>query len=50
MVPEPDRTFYLAVGEETAANVFAEEHAQIVADDLQIRLIVVNIEDEKTIE
>ena len=47
---EPDRILYLAVDEETAANVFAEAFAQIVADDLQIRLIVVNMSAERIVE
>lgn len=47
---EPDRMLYLAVDEEIAANVFAEAFAQIVADDLQIRLIVVNMSTERIVE
>ncbi len=47
---EPDRVLYLAVDEETAANVFAEAFAQIVADDLHIRLIAVNMTVERIVE
>lgn len=47
---EPDRSLYLAVDEETAANVFGEAFAQIVADDLHIRLIVVNTRVERIVE
>jgi hypothetical protein len=47
---EPGRILYLAVDEETTANVFGEEYAQVVADDLQIRLVVVNIEEERIVE
>ena len=47
---EPDRILYLAVDEETDANVFAEAFAQSVADDLQIRLIVVNTIAERIVE
>ena len=47
---EPDRILYLAVDEETGTNVFAEAFAQIVAEDLQIRLIVVNMRAERIVE
>ena len=46
---EPDRILYLAVDEETAANVFAQAFAEIVAADLQIRLIVVNMDAERIV-
>ncbi len=47
---EPDRILYLAVDHETAANVFAEAFAQVVADDLQIRLLVINMRAERVVE
>ena len=46
---EPDRILYLAVDVETAANVFAEAFGQIVADDIQIRLIVVDMGSERIV-
>jgi len=41
---------YLAVDEETAANVFGEVFAQSVADELHLRLIVVNVHQERIVE
>jgi hypothetical protein len=46
---EPDRILYLAVDEEAATNVFAEAFAQVVADELQIRLLVVDVEEERIV-
>jgi hypothetical protein len=47
---EPDRILYLAVDEETLVNVFAQSFAAVVATDLQIRLIVVNMGAERIVE
>lgn len=44
---DPERLLYLAVDDETAAGVFAEAFGRIVADDLQLRLIVVDIDAER---
>lgn len=44
---DPQRLLYLAVDMETATNVFAQEFGRIVADDVQIRLIVVDIDAER---
>jgi len=46
---EPGRILYLAVDEETATNVFAEAFAQVVADELQIRLLVVHVAEERIV-
>lgn len=44
---DPQRLLYLAVDEETATGVFAQEFGRIIADDVQIRLIVVDIDAER---
>jgi hypothetical protein len=40
---EPERLLYLAVDTETAIGVFDAAFGQIVADEAQIRLIVVDM-------
>lgn len=47
---DPQRLLYLAVDVETAAGVFAQEFGRIIADDVQIRLIVVDIDAERIVE
>lgn len=47
---DPDRQLYLAVDVETAAGVFAEEFGRSVADDVHIRLIVVDMAAERIVE
>jgi len=47
---EPERVLYLAVDEEAAANIFSAAFARIVADDIQIRLIVVDMDAERIVE
>ncbi|RRR66815.1 MAG: fatty-acid synthase [Candidatus Viridilinea halotolerans] len=47
---DPQRLLYLAVDMETASNVFAQEFGRIIADDVQIRLIVVDISAERILE
>jgi len=44
---DPDRLLYLAVDLEAATSVFAQEFGRIIADDVQIRLIVVDIDAER---
>ena len=46
---EPERILYLAVDQETAMGVFAEEFGRVIADDLQIHLIVVDIHSERIV-
>jgi hypothetical protein len=46
----PARTLYLAVDDETARGVFAQEFGRIVADDLQMRLIVIDMRSERIVE
>ncbi len=47
---DPQRLLYLAVDVETAVSVFAQEFGRIVADDVQIRLIVINMTAERIVE
>jgi hypothetical protein len=44
---DPQRLLYLAVDVETATGVFAQEFGRIVADDVQIRLIVIDMTAER---
>jgi len=46
---EPERLLYLAVDTEAALGVFEQEFGRIVADDLQIRLIVVDTTAERIV-
>jgi hypothetical protein len=46
---EPERRLYLAVDEETAANVFGAAFGQSVADDLHLGLIVVNVQEQRIV-
>lgn len=46
---EPERVLYLAVDTETAIGVFDAAFGQIVADEVQIRLIVVDMLMERII-
>jgi hypothetical protein len=46
---EPERILYLAVDQETAIGVFAEEFGRVIADDIQIRLIVVDMRSERIV-
>lgn len=46
---EPERLLYLAVDTETALNVFDQEFGRIVAADLQIHLMVVDIVVERIV-
>lgn len=47
---DPDRLLYLAVDVETAVGVFAQGFGRIVADDVQIRLIVIDMTAERIVE
>jgi len=47
---DPQRLLYLAVDVETATGVFAQEFGWIVADDVQIRLIVIDMTAERIVE
>jgi hypothetical protein len=47
---EPDRQLYLAVDVETAQSVFAQEFGRIVADDIQMGLIIVDLGLERIVE
>ncbi|MDW8213224.1 MAG: XisH family protein [Roseiflexaceae bacterium] len=44
---DPQRLLCLAVDMETATNVFAQEFGRIVADDVHLHLIIVDIEAER---
>lgn len=46
---DPERVLYLAVDEEAATGVFDQAFGRIVADDLRLRLIVVDILTERLI-
>jgi len=47
---DPDRLLYLAVDVEAATGVFAQEFGRVVADNVQIRLIVVDVRAERIVE
>jgi len=47
---EPERLLHLAVDTEAALGVFEQEFGRIVADDLQIRLIVVDTTAERDMD
>lgn len=46
---EPERLLYLAVDTEAALGVFEQEFGRIIADDLQIRLVVVDTAVERIV-
>ena len=46
---EPERLLYLAVDTETATSVFNAAFGQIVADEAQIRLLVIDMLTERIV-
>jgi hypothetical protein len=47
---DPQRLLYLAVDVETSIGVFAQEFGRIIADDMQMRLIVIDMTAERIVE